>query len=110
MIKVNKEHTDMLFVTLDIKEASLENSGTFKAEVIQLFDKYKTSVAIDMGKVEYIDSSFLGALVSAFKHLITFKAEVVLVGLSKDITNLFSLTRLDKVFKIYNTFDDVPKQ
>jgi anti-sigma B factor antagonist len=48
--------------------------------------------------------------VAAFKHLITFKAEVVLVGLSKDITNLFSLTRLDKVFKIYNTFDDVPKQ
>jgi anti-sigma B factor antagonist len=110
MINVNKEHTDVLFVTLDIKEASLENSGPFKAVVIQLFDKYKTSIAIDMSKVEYIDSSFLGAIVAAFKHLITFKAEVVLVGLSKDITNLFSLTRLDKVFKIYNTFDDVPKQ
>jgi hypothetical protein len=52
MINVNKEHTDVLFVTLDIKEASLENSGPFKAEVIQLFDKYKTSIAIDMSKVE----------------------------------------------------------
>jgi anti-sigma B factor antagonist len=110
MIKVHKEHTDILLAKLDIKEASLENGDAFKAEVIQLFDKYKRSIAIDMSKVEYIDSSFLGAIVSAFKHLISFQAEVVLVGLSKDITNLFSLTRLDKVFKIYNTFDDVPKQ
>jgi anti-sigma B factor antagonist len=110
MIRIHTEHADILFVILDIKEASLENGAGFKTEVIQLFDQYKRSIAIDMSQVEYIDSSFLGAIVSAFKHLITFKAEVVLVGLSKDITNLFALTRLDKVFKIYNTFDDVPKQ
>lgn len=109
MIKVHKEHTDILLVKLDIKEASLENSDAFKAEVIQLFDKYKKAIAIDMSKVDYIDSSFLGAIVSAFKHLMSFQAEVVLVGLSKDITNLFALTRLDKAFKIYSTFDDVPK-
>ncbi|MES2810703.1 MAG: STAS domain-containing protein [Bacteroidota bacterium] len=109
MIKVHKEHNDILLVKLDIKEASLENGDAFKAEVIQLFDKYKKPIAIDMSKVEYIDSSFLGAIVSAFKHLISFQAEVVLVGLSKDINNLFALTRLDKVFKIYSSFDDVPK-
>jgi anti-sigma B factor antagonist len=109
MIKVYKEHNDILLVNLNIKEASLENGDAFKAEVIKLFDKYQKSIAIDMHTVDYIDSSFLGAIVSVFKHLITFKSEVVLVGLSKDITNLFALTRLDKVFKIYNTFDDITK-
>lgn len=109
MIKVHEDRSDILLVKLDIKEASLENGDAFKAEMIQLFDKYKKPIAVDMSKVEYIDSSFLGAIVSAFKHLISFQAEVVLVGLSKDITNLFSLTRLDKVFKIYKSFDDVPK-
>jgi anti-sigma B factor antagonist len=109
MIKVYKEHNDILLVNLDIKEASLENGDAFKAEVIKLFEKYQKSIAINMSTVDYIDSSFLGSIVSAFKHLITFKAEVVLVGLSKDITNLFALTRLDKVFKIYNTFDDITK-
>ncbi|MES2377172.1 MAG: STAS domain-containing protein [Bacteroidota bacterium] len=109
MIKVYKEHNDILLVTLDIKEASLENGDAFKAEVIKLFDKYHKSIAIDMSTVEYIDSSFLGSIVSVFKHLISFQAEVVLVGLSKDITNLFALTRLDKVFKIYNTFNEVSK-
>jgi anti-sigma B factor antagonist len=110
MIKVYKELNDILLVNLDIKEASLENGDAFKVEVIKLFEKYKKSIAIDMSKVEYIDSSFLGSIVSAFKHLISFKSEVLLVGLSKDITNLFALTRLDKVFKIYNNFDDVTKQ
>jgi anti-sigma B factor antagonist len=107
MIKVYKEQNDTLLVTLEIKEASLENGDAFKAEVIKLFDKYHKSIAIDMSAVEYIDSSFLGSIVSAFKHLISFQSEVVLVGLSKDITNLFALTRLDKVFKIYSTFDEV---
>jgi anti-sigma B factor antagonist len=107
MIKVYKEQKDILLVTLKLKEASLENGDAFKAEVIKLFEKYKKSIAIDMSAVEYIDSSFLGAIVSAFKHLITFQAEVVLVGLSKDITNLFALTRLDKVFKIYNNFNEI---
>lgn len=107
MIKVYKEQNDILLVLLNIKEASLENGDAFKAEVIKLFDKYHKSIAIDMSEVEYIDSSFLGAIVSVFKHLISFQAEVVLVGLSKDITNLFALTRLDKVFKIYNNFDEI---
>jgi anti-sigma B factor antagonist len=109
MIKVYKEQNDILLVTLDIKEASLENGDAFKAEVIKLFDKYKKSIAIDMSAVEYIDSSFLGSIVSVFKHLISFQSEFVLVGLSKDITNLFALTRLDKVFKIYGSFDEVSK-
>jgi anti-sigma B factor antagonist len=109
MIKVFKEQNDILLVTLEIKEASLENGDAFKAEVIKLFDQYHKPIAIDMSAVEYIDSSFLGSIVSAFKHLISFQAEVVLVGLSKDITNLFALTRLDKVFKIYNTFDEISK-
>ena len=109
MVKIHQELDDMLLVKLDIKEASLENGDTFKAETIALFDKYKKSIVIDMSSVEYIDSSFLGSIVSAFKHLISFKSEVMLVGLSKDLTNLFGLTRLDKVFKIYKSFDDLTK-
>ena len=104
MINIYKELNDMLLVKLDIKEASLENGDAFKKEVIGLFDKYKKTIVIDMSSVEYIDSSFLGSIVSAFKHLISFQSEVMLVGLSKDIKNLFALTRLDRVFKIYNNF------
>lgn len=109
MINLYKELEGMLLVKLDIKEASLENGDAFKAEVIALFDKYKKSIVIDMSSVEYIDSSFLGSIVSVFKHLISFKSELMLADLSKDLTNLFGLTRLDKVFKIYNNFDDLSK-
>lgn len=109
MINVYKELEGMLLVKLDIKEASLENGDAFKAEVIALFDKYKKSIVIDMSSVEYIDSSFLGSIVSVFKHLIAFKSELMLADLSKDLANLFGLTRLDKVFKIYSSFDDLSK-
>lgn len=109
MINLYKELEGMLLVKLDIKEASLEKGDAFKAEVIALFDKYKKSIVIDMSSVEYIDSSFLGSIVSVFKHLISFQSELMLADLSKDLTNLFGLTRLDKVFKIYSSFDDLSK-
>lgn len=108
MITINKEQSGYLLLTLDVTEANLNNSDQFKTELVALLNKHpQLKLAVDMGKVDYMDSSFLGALVSALKHAISLKSDVVLTGLKKDIFDLFSLIRLDKVFKIYNRFDDV---
>ncbi|MDB5111758.1 MAG: hypothetical protein JWR67_2872 [Mucilaginibacter sp.] len=108
MISIYKEDTDNLFAELSLKEANMANADLFKAELIVLFDKYHKNVILNIGKVEYIDSSFLGALVSALKYGISVKNDIILVSLQKDIADLFALIRLDKVFKIYGSFDDVP--
>jgi anti-sigma B factor antagonist len=46
---------------------------------------------VNFEEVTYVDSSFLGALVSALKHAITNKAEIVVAGLNKDILGLFQV-------------------
>jgi len=108
MIKILKENADSLSLRLTVKEANLANADSFKSELIALLDKHHKKIIIDLNEVEYIDSSFLGALVSALKHAISAQSDIILVGLRKDIADLFALIRLDKVFKIYNGFDDVP--
>lgn len=110
MISIYKNDSETLLVNLDIKEASLDNADLFKAELTALFDQYQKRIIINMSAVEYIDSSFLGALVSSLKYVISFKADIVLVGLRKDIANLFALIRLDKVFKIYGSFNEALNQ
>jgi len=107
MIKIHKENPDSLLVNLQIKDANMGHSDEFKAALINLFDTHqKKRIIMNMEQVQYIDSSFLGALVSALKYVISFKSDIILVGMRKDIVNLFALIRLDKVFKIYDNFED----
>nr|WP_294790418.1 STAS domain-containing protein [uncultured Mucilaginibacter sp.] len=107
MIKIYKEYEANLLLNLQIKDANMGNADDFKAQLLALFDKHqKKRVIINMENVQYIDSSFLGALVSVLKYVISFKSDLILVGMRKDIANLFALIRLDKVFKIYDNFND----
>lgn len=104
MIEIYKEGPDTLLVNLHLKEGNLGNADEFKAEMVKLFNQYQKKIILNLGEMEYIDSSFLGALVAVLKHLISFKSDIVLVGLRKDVASLFALIRLDKVFKIYPGF------
>lgn len=90
-----------IIVRITVKEASLKLADSFKQSLIELLDANQQLLIIDFAKVTYIDSSFLGALVSALKHAIAKKADIILVNLNKDIAGLFELIRMDKVFAIY---------
>ena len=107
MINIYKEDPHNLLLNLKIKDANMGYADDFRDTLINLFDTHqKKRILINMEEVEYIDSSFLGALVSSLKHVISFKSDIILVGMRKDIVNLFALIRLDKVFKIYDNFND----
>jgi anti-sigma B factor antagonist len=107
MINIYKEDNINLLLNLQIKDANMGYADEFRAELIHLFDTHERKrIIINMQDVEYIDSSFLGALVSALKYVLPFKSDIVLVGMRKDISNMFALIRLDKVFKIYDNFNE----
>ena len=84
-----------------IKEANLSQSEALKGEMITVIDSHPKTVLVDFAAVEYVDSSFLGAMVSSLKYAVANKTDIVVMNLAKDIQDLFTLIRLDKVFKIY---------
>jgi len=102
MITVSNEGPRFVIADVTITEANLSNSDQFKAELVSLLDQHKKIIILDLQELKYVDSAFLGALVSALKYAISLKLDIVLVGLRNDIRDLIKLIRLDKVFKIYN--------
>jgi len=106
MILKAKPHNNYLLVELQLKEANLVEADRFKSEMLDLIDQGNKAIIVSFEKVDYIDSSFLGALVSALKYAITVKADIAVSNLNKDIYNLFHLIRMDKVFTVYNTLPD----
>ncbi|WP_114938149.1 STAS domain-containing protein [Mucilaginibacter endophyticus] len=90
-----------LIVDIQLKEANLSNADQFKAELHSLINSGNKYVIVNFEQVIYVDSSFLGALVSALKLAMNNGGDIAVVGLNSDIRSLFQLVRLDKVFKIY---------
>ncbi|NCD72245.1 STAS domain-containing protein [Mucilaginibacter agri] len=106
MIDIIKEQNNYLLVDIKLHEANMASADAFKTEIVSLLDTHHKKVILSLHQVNYIDSTFLGALVSALKHAISLKLDIALVGLKKDIYDLMTLIRLDKVFKIYDSFTD----
>ncbi len=105
MITIQRDEADYTAATVDVTEANMNNAEQFKAELLKLLSPNKKLV-MDLSRIAYMDSSFLGALVASLKQAIAIKADILLVGLQPDIHNLFSLIRLDKVFKIHSNINE----
>ena len=72
----------------------------FKDEMRVLTGDGPARVVLDMSRVDFLDSSGLGAVVAAMKQAAsTHKLE--LAGLTPTVKKVFSLTRMDTVFTIH---------
>ena len=105
---VNKAD-DILVVVLENKRATVDISGNFKDKVNEEIEQGSFKVIVDLSIVEYVDSSFLGALVAGLKRATMKNGDLKLVSLQPPVRAMFDLTRLYRIFDIYETMDDAVK-
>jgi len=96
----------ILLITIEISEAGLNQSEKFKNYLLDNSATDNPKIIIDMAKVLYMDSSFIGALVVGLKRVLSKNGEMVLINIQNDVLALFELTRLDQVFKIYESLEE----
>ncbi len=77
----------------------------FKERMANLIEQGAKSVVLDLSNVDFIDSSGLGAIVSSLKVL-GRRGDFAISGTSETVNTMFRLTRMDKVFRIFNTEDE----
>ncbi|SFR14305.1 STAS domain-containing protein [Poseidonocella sedimentorum] len=75
----------------------------FKDSVRALLDKLGDRVILDLGQVEFVDSSGLGAIVASMKILNGGGSQLELAALQPNVNKVFRLTRMDKVFVIHGS-------
>lgn len=76
----------------------------FKNAVREQTDGIDDTVILDLSRVEFIDSSGLGAIVAAMKHLGKDR-KLALAGLTPAVQRVFQLTRMDSVFNVFPTLE-----
>jgi anti-sigma B factor antagonist len=71
----------------------------FRSALIDRIEEGHRNVLVNMELVEFIDSSGLGALVSALKRM-GRDGELRVCSLQKNVRSMFELTRLNRVIPI----------
>ncbi|MGD0800280.1 MAG: STAS domain-containing protein [Terracidiphilus sp.] len=79
-----------------------EGSVQLREAIRGLIAKGQKSILLNLGNVNYIDSSGLGELVSAFTTAKNQQADIKLLNLTKKVHDLLQLTKLVTVFDISN--------
>jgi len=71
----------------------------FKDRMRAILEDAQGAIVLDLGAVDFVDSSGLGAIVAVMK-LVDGGRKMVLASLTPTVQRLFGLTRLDSVFEI----------
>lgn len=106
MILKVEEINRVVKATILPEEASLSNAEAFKEEMITIIGNGVRLVIVSFENVNYIDSSFLGSLVVALKYAMPRNVDIYLVALKPDVKNLLTLIRMDKVFRIFDDYEE----
>lgn len=105
MDTVLQKISDVTIVTLVAKRLDARNSKDFKLQIASLA-KESSKVIINMGELESVDSSGLGALLCFSREVSQRGGELKLCRLKKPVRTLFELVRMHKIFEIFNTEEE----
>lgn len=71
----------------------------------QLADGYKL-VALNLSLVDFVDSSGLSSIVTAFRGMSTVGGTMAIFGATPTVIHLFKLTGMNRLLKIFETQDE----
>jgi anti-sigma B factor antagonist len=87
-------------------EVDLYTAPEFKQELLDAIAKGAKHVVVDLSGTTFIDSTTLGVLVGGVKRLRTNDGQLSLICSDRNITKIFEITGLDRVFTIHSTRDE----
>ncbi len=87
-------------------EVDVYTAPQIREQVQDLAAKGTVHLIADLGPVEFIDSSGLGALIGGLRRVREDDGSLALVITTRRILRVFQLTGLTKAFAIYDNLDD----
>ncbi len=87
-------------------EIDLYTAPEFKERMVELIEAGKKRIVVDLSAATFIDSTTLGVLVGGVKRLRPAGGSLALVCTDQNITKIFEITGLDRVFPIHGSRDE----
>ena len=89
-----------------VSELDARNAEQAKTAFGEFVDSGALDLVIDLSALDFIDSAGLGALLTVLNAVGAAGGRLVLCGLSKRVRSIFELTRLHRVFGIFDSREE----
>lgn len=98
---------DICKIEILVHLASAPIAGKLKDTIDEVINKYVCrKILFDLSKVGFIDSSFLGAIVYAYKNLLKYNGKITCIVTVAGVYDRFVISQLDRLFNIYSNLED----
>lgn len=87
-------------------EIDLHTCASFRDCLRDLIDRKHYNIVINLAEVPYLDSAALGVLVDAVRRVREHSGSISLVATTPFVRRAFEITRLVKIFQLYNSEDE----
>ena len=104
-----EKHGVILVEVVSITRATLKEAEEFKRILLGDIELGWRKIVVDLTDCEFIDSTFLGALVVSLKRITGLGGDLKLVGFQSEVDSMFQLTRMYRVFETFPTRDEAVK-
>lgn len=95
------------WTVFDVKgEVDLETAPLLKANLAEAVRGGVTNIVVNLGLVEFLDSSGLGVLIGALKRCKEGGGTLALAAPRRPVQKVLTITGLDKVFPIHDSVDE----
>jgi anti-sigma B factor antagonist len=83
-----------------IGEIDISTANSLKEILIKLLEEKEIDIKLDCKELDYIDSTGLGVLIGILKRLKSIDKDIIIINPKPNISKLFKITGLDKIFII----------
>ena len=99
-----ERHGEVLVLRVGETRVDAAGAPALRDELLRQIDAGHSQIVLDLSATDFMDSSGLGALVSAMKRLGS-RGTLAIAGASGAVARLFTLTRMDRVFALHPSVD-----
>lgn len=101
-----KEINGITLVSVNLYRCNFKHAAAFKEYLDEIIGRGSKNILIDLQQCRILDSTFLGTLVASLRKVTITGGDLRLITNDKVKSWLFMVTRMDKVFSIYNNADE----
>lgn len=99
MFNLDFKEIDQLQVFLE-GDLDINTVRKFQDEILKQYKDKDKDIVFDLKKLDYIDSTGLGAIITVFKEVKEKGKKLSIINAKKNIKKLFYITELDSLFEI----------
>jgi anti-anti-sigma factor len=100
-LTTRKHGADIVVVELAGRITLGRESGQIETRILKLLEDGTRKIAIDLSKVDYIDSTGIGKIAYCFGKITQSGAQARVSGAHGLVMDLFRITRLDTAIKFF---------